>query len=134
MVFPYYKSIAINIVFYDFIAFWVNVSNPESVWTSSEDYLKNMGYAEGKTLSFKGFSSCTIDPACAANRARGANEHTATTLVIKTKQGAIVDETLENGFHNGHIQSLEREVFSAVAWFLIIVRIIVNMLLKVDKI
>lgn len=27
-----------------------------------------------------------------------------------TKEGAVVDETLENGFHNGHIQSLEREV------------------------
>lgn len=90
--------------------FRVLEQDPESVWTSSEDYLKNMGYAEGKTLSFKGFSSCTIDPACAANRARGENEHTATTLVIKTKEGAPVDETLENGFHNGHIQSLEREV------------------------
>lgn len=78
-------------------------------FTSSEEFALKNNYVEGNTISMKGFTSTSIDPAQVVHRAAW-DEHSVVAFVIKAKSGAPVDYTVTEKSYSQNIQDREREV------------------------
>jgi hypothetical protein len=83
----------------------------EGIIVSSEKLAKKLNFIEGNVITFKSYSSTTID-AHLVNRLAGPKEEQNLNIVfiIKTRQGVPVDQTITNEKHGSFTEDFEREI------------------------
>lgn len=84
---------------------------PETnTFTGGEQWAENLGYVEGETITFKSFSSTSIDPRIVNLYIRDeSEEQQAIVFRILSKTGAVVSTTEVND-NPSYVQDSEREV------------------------